>query len=290
MARIAQRKDPFLGARGFLVTARAADRGVESVAFERLLQSLRLHHARMHGRTRADRINARSQSLLIDMHDQLKPERMCRAVAESDHIAKFPCRIDMEERERQPARVECLARDVQHHARILADRIEHHRTPECGGHLAHDADQLSFKLAQMRRQGTRDHRALHLEKTMVAVLHVIRALEKRRRRHARSTRQGPSLPCTALVSRLTAHKPCRRLSPTKVAWSLQSAMVLGDCAVSPMSDVLCVCSNLNPAPVAALRGAGRFFRETRDHEQNLKSTDLSYAANLANDTLMVCVA
>jgi hypothetical protein len=40
----------------------------------------------------ADRINARPQSLLIDMRDQLKPERLRRAIAESDHIAKFPCR------------------------------------------------------------------------------------------------------------------------------------------------------------------------------------------------------
>ena len=50
------------------------------------------------------------------------------------------------------AGMEGLERQVQHDARILADRIEHDRIAEFGRDLAHDLDRLGFELAQMRRE------------------------------------------------------------------------------------------------------------------------------------------
>ena len=41
--------------------------------------------------------------------------------------------------------MECLDRQMQHHARILADRIEHHRLFELRDDLAHDLDGLCLE-------------------------------------------------------------------------------------------------------------------------------------------------
>jgi hypothetical protein len=38
---------------------------------------------------------------------------------------------------------------VQHHARILPDRIEQDRVPEFGSHLTHNADRLGFEALQV---------------------------------------------------------------------------------------------------------------------------------------------
>ena len=50
---------------------------------------------------------------------------------------------------------ERLLRKVQHHARILADRIQQNRVTEFGDDLAHDADRLGFEALQMIGQDPR---------------------------------------------------------------------------------------------------------------------------------------
>jgi hypothetical protein len=40
-------------------------------------------------------------------------------------------------------------RQVQHHAAVLADGVEHHRVVGLGDHLAHDVDALGFEALQV---------------------------------------------------------------------------------------------------------------------------------------------
>jgi hypothetical protein len=54
-------------------------------------------------------------------------------------------------RERQLAREEGLARQVQHHGGIFTDRVQHHRVVELGGHLADDVDAFRLQLFQVRQ-------------------------------------------------------------------------------------------------------------------------------------------
>ena len=70
MLRAAEREDALLGARLLLVAARAADRGVEAVLVQRLLQRLGLHHVGVHGGAVADRADALRDAVGVDVHAQ----------------------------------------------------------------------------------------------------------------------------------------------------------------------------------------------------------------------------
>ena len=78
-----------------------------------------------------------------------------RLIAKRNHLAELPRRIDVQQRKRQLAGIECLQGKVEHHARILADRIEHHRLFAFGRHLADDVNALGLKpLARIVSSGT----------------------------------------------------------------------------------------------------------------------------------------
>ncbi len=144
------RKDALLGAALLLVAPRAAEGRVELPFVERLAQPFGLHHLRMDGRTGGDRRNAAPDAVLIDMDEQIHADPRRHLVAEGDHFAKFPGRVDMQQRKRRLGRKERFLRDVKHHAQILADGIKHHRPLELRDHLAHDEDRLRLEPAQVR--------------------------------------------------------------------------------------------------------------------------------------------
>ena len=77
----------------------------------------------------------------------IQVEADCRAepIAELDHLPELPGRIDVQQREGQPAGVERLLRQPQHDGGVLADRVEHHRPLELGGDLADDVDALGLE-------------------------------------------------------------------------------------------------------------------------------------------------
>ena len=77
------------------------------------------------------------------------PTALAISVAELDHLAELVGGVDVEQRERDRARVERLLRQPQQDRRVLADRIEHHRPLELGHHLAHDVDAFGLQGAQM---------------------------------------------------------------------------------------------------------------------------------------------
>jgi hypothetical protein len=60
--------------------------------------------------------------------------------------------VDMQQWKGEGRRVECLDREVEHDAGVLADRIKHDRLFKLEDHVAHDLDGLSFQAAQMPRQ------------------------------------------------------------------------------------------------------------------------------------------
>ena len=130
MARGAMRENALLGAAFFLVAARAAEGRVELPLVQRLAQALRLHDLGVDRRTRGDRRDAAREPLLIDVYEQIHAEPRRGFVAKRDHLAEFPGRIDVQQRERRLRRRKGLLRHVQHGARILADRVEHDR--DCG--------------------------------------------------------------------------------------------------------------------------------------------------------------
>src|SRR5262249_48336118 len=127
MLRVAQREHALLGTRALLVAARTAKGSIEAVQVERLAQGLRLHHVGVQLRAMCDRRDAALEPVRVGMNDEVEPELAYAGVAERDHLAEFPGRIDMEKRKRRLRRIERLEREMHQDGGILADGIEHHR-------------------------------------------------------------------------------------------------------------------------------------------------------------------
>ncbi len=117
------REDALLGAALLLVAPRAAESRVEAALVERLAQRLGLHHLGVDLAARGDGRDAARDALLVDVDAQIEPEPPRRLVAEGDHLAELPGRVDVQQRKGQRRGMERLHRDVQHRAGILADRI-----------------------------------------------------------------------------------------------------------------------------------------------------------------------
>ena len=122
-----------------------AERRVDAVGAQRLFERLGLHHVGMELRAGHKRIDAAGEAVLVDMHDQFESEAPHGLVAERDHLAKLPGGVDVQQRERQPARVERLDGEVQHDARVFSDRVEHHRIAKLGRDLTHDLDRFRLQ-------------------------------------------------------------------------------------------------------------------------------------------------
>jgi hypothetical protein len=68
------------------------------------LQRLRLHDVGVQRRPVLERIDAGLQALAIDVHDQLEPMPSRGFVAEGDHVAELPRRVDVQQGERESRR------------------------------------------------------------------------------------------------------------------------------------------------------------------------------------------
>src|SRR4051812_49436680 len=115
MARTAQTEDTFLCAASVLITASAADGGVEAVQVQRLAQRLRLHDLSVHGGARDDGVDAAAAAVLVGMNNQFQAEFRDGAVAVSDHFAELPAGIDMQQGERHLAWKEGLSGQMEQH-------------------------------------------------------------------------------------------------------------------------------------------------------------------------------
>ena len=96
-----------------------------------------------------ERADASADAFLIAVDNEFQAQILDVAVAEFDHLAKFPGGVHMHQRERRLAGVKCLQRQMQHHRRVLADGIEHDRALELGGDFAHDVDAFRFQLLEV---------------------------------------------------------------------------------------------------------------------------------------------
>src|SRR3954451_6443567 len=96
----------------------------------------------------------------MDMQRHAEP---CRdRVAEGNHLLELPGRIDMQQWKWRLRRKKRLLGDMQENARILADRIQHHRVAQLGNGLAHNKNALRLELPQMRRASPGMHLAYFL--------------------------------------------------------------------------------------------------------------------------------
>jgi hypothetical protein len=150
---VAEGEDALLGPALFLVAACAAEGSVEAVPVERLAQPDRLHHVGVHVRAVAQRADAVAHALFVDVDEKLEPQLGGHRVAEGDHLAELPGRVDMQEWKGRAGRMERLHRQVQHDGGVLADGIEHHRLGEGGGHLAENMDRFGFEPLQVGQAG-----------------------------------------------------------------------------------------------------------------------------------------
>jgi hypothetical protein len=82
------------------------------------------------------------------MHDQV-PAFGCLLVAQGVHVLELPGGVHMHQRERRLARRKSLARQMQHHGRILADTVQHDRIFKFRSNFADDVNRLGFQLLEM---------------------------------------------------------------------------------------------------------------------------------------------
>ncbi|MCY1437353.1 hypothetical protein D9M71_535110 [compost metagenome] len=147
--RGADREHPLLGARLLLVAARAAERRIEAVLVQRLLEALGLPDVGMQGRAVVEGVDPALDALGIDVHQQLQAQALGGLVAEGDHLAELPGGVHVQQGEGRLARGEGLHRQVQHDRAVLADGVEHHRVFTLGDHFADDLDAFGFQALQV---------------------------------------------------------------------------------------------------------------------------------------------
>jgi hypothetical protein len=116
----------------------------ERTLMMRLLQSLGLPQVGVHAAV-IERVDPARQRLGIAVDQQFHSRRRRRPLAQFVHRLELPSRIDMEQRERRCRREERLLREMQHYCRILADRIQHHRTHRLGDDFAQDVDAFGLE-------------------------------------------------------------------------------------------------------------------------------------------------
>src|SRR3989304_2141148 len=86
-------------------------------------------------------LHPRAEPLLVPADDQVHAPFAGYPVAVHDHPGVLVVRVDVDEREGNPAE-ERLAGQPQHRRRILPDRPQHREIPELAERLANDVDAL----------------------------------------------------------------------------------------------------------------------------------------------------
>jgi hypothetical protein len=139
------REHPLLGPGLLLVAAGTAEREVEAVLVEGLLQALGLPDVGVHRRAMVERVDAPRHRVRVLVHEQLHADLGGHPVAELVHRLELPRRVDVQQRERWHRRIEGLRRQVQHAGAVLADRIQHHGLLGLRDRLAEDLDALGLQ-------------------------------------------------------------------------------------------------------------------------------------------------
>ena len=146
-------EDPFLGPRCLLVTPRSADRGIEAVQVQRLLQGFGLHDVGVNGSTMGDRADAPADPVTIDVDEQLEAELGHAPVAEGNHLLELPQRVHVQQSNGRLGREEGLHGEMQQDGRVLADRVQDDGLAKSRGSFPQDMDALSFERLQVGIRG-----------------------------------------------------------------------------------------------------------------------------------------
>ena len=85
------------------------------------------------------------EAVLVDVDEQLDVGRFGDPLPERVHLPELPGRVDVQQRERKPARVERLPRQMKQDGAVLADRVEHHRALGLRDRVPQDVDRLGFQ-------------------------------------------------------------------------------------------------------------------------------------------------
>ena len=150
---VAERVDALLGPALLFVAPRPAKRRVEAAFFQRIQQAARLQQPAAVLRAQRIGIGAVCNRLLVAMHDQVGADLARVLVAEPNHLGELIAGIHMQQRERNLPRIKGLLRQSQHHRRIFADRIQHHRPRELRHRLAQNRDALRLQRLQVIQPG-----------------------------------------------------------------------------------------------------------------------------------------
>jgi len=96
----------------FLVAACAAEGRIEAVFVERLLERFGLHHLVCSTEPESNGLIPRARPSSFNA-PELEAEALGGGVAERDHLAEFPRRIDVQQRKRRLGGIEGLHRQVR---------------------------------------------------------------------------------------------------------------------------------------------------------------------------------
>ena len=91
----------------------------------------------------------------VAMNDQADTEFGGIGVAELDHFFELVTGVDVEEGEGNGSGVEGFLGQAEHHGRVFADGIEHHRALKLAGDFAEDVDAFRLKSFEIGKAGAR---------------------------------------------------------------------------------------------------------------------------------------
>ena len=147
---IAEGEDPLLGAGFLLVAPGAAECDVESTLGQSVEQGAGLQKTAALLCSEPKRAGAFVNRLPVGVNDQPRSDVTDEIVAERDHFMELVCRVDVQQRKRNLARVESLLRQPDHHRRVLPDGVKHDGPGGLRNHLAQNVDTFGFEGAEVR--------------------------------------------------------------------------------------------------------------------------------------------
>ena len=149
MRRGPEREHTLLGPGLFLVTAGAAERDIEPVVIECLLQGLGLHDVGVERGPVVQGVDVLLDPLGVDVDQEVHTGLPGHVVPEVVHRLELPAGVDVQERERRRAGVKRLTGQLQHHRRVFPDRVQHHRVLGLRHHLPDDVHRLGLETIEM---------------------------------------------------------------------------------------------------------------------------------------------
>ena len=146
---VAETEDAFLCPRFLFITSSSAEGSIELPFVQGIEQGFCLHQVGMHFTAMREWSHTGLERLHVALYNQVPTMFFCIRVAELNHLAELPFRVDVHQRERHFARRESLFSKANHHAAVFADAIEHDGILEFCSHLSDDVDGLGFEFLKM---------------------------------------------------------------------------------------------------------------------------------------------